>query len=226
MTTEVPPYSGQQQFPAHPGEPHPHAYPAQRYSTAPPWATAAAGEPPAPAYGAVTPYGAPLRPHGQLLVRYPEEMHNAARPKPPALWPIAAYTFLFLLPGIISTARRAGQARRGRNGVAPYWITFAVSLVASWLVWGMIVSVGVPIGINIYETRITDRVEHNLIHDGQVAKSTGVAVQTATCQPMGTRGADGLRTYDCLLSLGDGSTGTIEVRADTAGTWTALGGTN
>lgn len=210
MTTEVPPHP--------PGQP----YPAQQYPTAPPWAPAPAA-PPAPGYGTVTPYGSPLPPHGQLLVAYPEEMDSAARPKPPSLWPIAPFTFLFLIPGIVSTARRAAQARRGRNSAAPYWITFVVSLAASWLLWSMIFSVGVPIGINLFEGRVTKSIEHNLVHDGRIEKSVGVAVKTASCQPVGNRATDGLRTYVCLLSLGDGSTGTIEVRASTAGDWTAVG---
>lgn len=205
MTTEVPQHPGHQPYPT-------------PYPTAPPWAPAATTEPPA-AYG--PPYGPPLLPHGQLLVAYPEEMANAARPKPPALWPVAPFTFLFLVPGIVSAARRAARARRGRNSAAPYWITFAISVGASWLLWSMIISVGVPLGMSVYEDDITHRVEHNIVHDGQIA-TTGVTVRTATCEPMGVRAADGRRAYACLLTLGDG-TGTLDVRADTDGQWTALG---
>jgi hypothetical protein len=185
------------------------------YPTAPPWAPAP------PSYGAVAPYGTPLPPHGGLLVPYPEEMQNAVRPKPPALWPIAPFTFLFVIPGIVSAARRAGRARRGRNSVAPYWITFAVSVVASWVLWSMIAAVLVPVGLNYLETQATHRVEHNVVHDGQLARAN-VSVTSARCEPTGPRAADGRRSYECLLTLADGGSGTLTVRADSAGAWTAV----
>jgi hypothetical protein len=185
------------------------------YPTAPPWA-------PAPAeYGAVTPYGSPLPPHGGLLVPYPEEMDSAGRAKPPALWPIAPLTFLLWIPGIVSTARRAGQARRGRNSVGPYWITFVVSSAASTLLWLMIFAISVPVAIASYEGRVTDRVEHNLVHDGQLAASSHVTVTSAKCEPTGPRAADQTRSYACLLTLDGGTTGALSVRADTSGAWTA-----
>jgi hypothetical protein len=149
-------------------------------------------------------------------------MHNAARAKPPALWPIAPFTFLFLIPGIVSTARRAAQARRGRNSVAPYWITFAVSLVASGFLWSMLFAIAVPIGLNYYEGRITQRVEHNVVHDGQLARASHVVVKNAKCEPVGPRAADASRTYRCLLTLDDGAAGTLVVRADSSGNWTAV----
>jgi hypothetical protein len=207
MTTEVP---------QHPGP----LYPPTAYPTAPPWAVASADPP--PAYGAVAPYGSPPPQHGQLLVPYPEEMHNAARPKRPAVWPVAPLTFLLVIPGIVSAARRAGQARRGRNGAAPYWITFAVSFVVSWFLWGMIVAVGVPAGLNVYEGRVTQRVEHHIVHDGQIAASSTLTVTTAKCEPTGPRAADDRRAYECLLKLGDGGTGTLNVRAGRDGQWTAV----
>jgi hypothetical protein len=194
------------------------------YPTAPPWATATtpeAPDAPPPAYGAVAPYGSPLPPHGGLLVPFPEEMHNAVRPKPPALWPIAPFTFLLLIPGLVSAGRRAAQARRGRNSAAPYWITFVVSLVGSFFLWSMIGAVTLPMAQNYLEGRITQQVEHNLVHDGQLAKTSNVTVTAAKCEPVGPRAADAQRAYDCLLTLDDGSTGTLTVRADTDGDWTA-----
>jgi hypothetical protein len=209
MTTEVPQYPGQLQ------------YPTATYPTAPPWAATAA-EPPAPVYGAVAPYGSPLPQHGQLLVPYPEEMHNAARPKPPAVWPVAPLTFLFLIPGIVSAARRASRARRGRSSGAPYWITFAVSVVASWFLWSIIVAAAVPAVLAAYEDAVTDRVESAIVHDGQLAKSANVTVRTATCEPTGRRALDGRQQYECLLTLDDASTGTLNVIADRNGHWTAV----
>ena len=207
MTTEVPQYPGQPQ------------YPAATYPTAPPWAAAPA-EPPAPRYGAVAPYGSPLPQHGQLLVPYPEEMHNQARPKPPAVWPVALLTFLFLIPGIVSAARRATRARRSRSSSAPYWITFGVSVVASWFVWSVAVAAAVPAYAAAYERVVTDRVESGIVHDGQLAKSTGVTVRAAACDPSGPRAADGRRQYECLLTLTNTGTGSLTVIADREGRWT------
>ena len=202
MTTEVP------------------QYPTATYPTAPPWAAAAPAEPDAPAYGAVAPYGSPLPQHGQLLVPYPEEMHTVGRPKPPAVWPVALLTFLFLVPGMVSAARRATRARRGRSSPAPYWITFAVSFVASWFVWSVAVAAAVPAYAAAYERVVTDRVESGIVHDGQLAKSTGVTVRAAACDPSGPRAADGRRQYECLLTLTNTGTGSLTVIADREGRWT------
>jgi hypothetical protein len=209
MTTEVPQYSGQSH------------YPTATYPTAPPWA-AAPSEPPASVYGAVAPYGSPLPQHGQLLVPYPEEMHNAARTKPPAVWPVAPLTFLFLIPGIVSAARRAMRARRGRSSAAPYWITFAVSVVASWFLWSIVVSAAAPAFLAAYEDTVTARVESAIVHDGQLAKSANVTVRAATCEPSGPRTGDGRRPYECLLTLDGAGTGTLNVFADRDGHWTAV----
>jgi hypothetical protein len=203
MTTEVP------------------QYPATTYPTSPPWATAPA-ESAEPAYGAVAPYGTPLPQHGRLLVPYPEEMHNVARPKPPAVWPVALLTFLFLIPGILSAARRATRARRGRSSPAPYWIAFGVSVVASWFVWSVVVAAAVPATLAAYEHVVTDRVESAIVHDGQLTKATGVTVRAAACEPSGPRAADGRRPYDCLLTLTGTNTGTLRVVADREGHWTPL----
>ena len=70
MTTHLP-YPPQQQ-------PQP---PPPANSTAPPWAPPPAVPPPAP-------FGDPHLQLCQLLVPYPEEMQNAARPAPPAWWPV------------------------------------------------------------------------------------------------------------------------------------------
>jgi hypothetical protein len=149
-------------------------------------------------------------------------MHNAARPKPPAVWPVAPLTFLFLIPGIVSAARRATRARRGRSSAAPYWITFAVSVVASWFVWSIIVAAAVPAFLAAYENALTDRVESAIVHDGQLAKSAGATVRTATCEPSGPRAVDGRRPYECLLTLKGAGPGTLNVMADRDGHWTAV----
>jgi hypothetical protein len=205
----------------------PQQPPAQTYPTSPPWATAPAAapteQPPArpAAYGGVAPYGSPLLPHGQLLVPFPEEMQNAGRPTPPSWWPIAPLTFLFLIPGLISTVRRAAQARRGRNARAAYWITFVASLVVSFFAWGMLISVAAPVYLNIRETAITKTLQEHIVSDGQLKAKSRLTATSVSCDPNGPR-VDGQRLYSCLLKLDDGRTGTIDVTADTDGHWTAV----
>jgi hypothetical protein len=192
--------------------------PEPQYPTAPPWATPplpiAAAEPVAPAYGGGIP-------HGQLLVPYPEEMHRAGRAKPPALWPIPPLTFLFAVPGLISTVRRAGRAQRAHRSAAPYWIAFVVSLAASFLLWSMIFAVGFAVLLNVRETAVTKTLQENLVKDGQLKAAWNLTATAARCEPAGSR-TDDLRRYDCLLTLADGRTGSLSVTADSDGNWTAV----
>jgi hypothetical protein len=189
-----------------------------QYPTAPPWATppppAAAPEPVAPVYGGGTP-------HGRLLVPYPEEMSRAGRAKPPALWPIAPLTFLFAVPGLISTVRRAGRARRGQRSGAPYWIAFAVSLAASFVLWSIVIAVAIPVLLNVRETAVTKTVQENIVKDGQLTTAWNLTATGAQCEAAGSR-TDGVRRYDCLLTLEDGRTGSLSVTADSDGKWTAV----
>jgi hypothetical protein len=176
----------------------------------------------APVYGGVAPYGSPLPQYGQLLVPYPEEMRNASRPTPPSWWPIAPLTFLFAIPGLISTVRRATQARRGRNSEAPYWITFVASLAVAFLVWCVIFVVAIPVYLNFRETAITKSVQEHIVTDGQLKSKSRLTATSAVCDPNGSRTDDGQRLYSCLLKLDDGRTATIDVSADKDGNWTAV----
>jgi NhaP-type Na+/H+ or K+/H+ antiporter len=83
--------------------------------------------------------------HGQLLVPYPEEMFNAARPRPPSWFPVVLFTFFFGPLGAISAARRASRAQKGHNDRHPYWIAFGVTWVAGVVLSAILmVSVGIP----------------------------------------------------------------------------------
>jgi hypothetical protein len=205
-------------------EPQP---PTPTYPTAPPWAAAPpvaapAPVPPPPAYGTVAPYGSPLPAHGQLLVAYPDEMHNASRVKAPAWWPVVPFTFFFVIPGIVSAARRSSAARRGHNGRTPYWITFGVTLVLSYFVWSAIAAVAGPVYRDVRETAVTKTVQEKLVKDGQLQKTARVTATSAQCDATGPRTAGGNRRYACLLKLNDGRTGTLDVTADSEGNWTAV----
>ncbi len=197
--------------------------PAPAYPTAPPWAappaTAPAGAP--PMHGGVTPYGAPYPQHGQLLVPYPEEMVNAARPKPPAWWPVVAWTF-FLGPfGAVSAGRRAGRARRGRNSVTPYWVAWAVTMAVSAVAGMAAVAAGVPAFLAYRENLITRVVQEKVRTDGQL-RAVNVTATSVVCEPVGPRDTGGIRLYDCVLTMEDGRTGSLRVTADEDGSWTAV----
>ena len=212
MTTQAPQPPPQYVNPEYAAQQH--TPPAATYPTAPPWAAAA----PAP-----VPAEAPLPPYGQLLVPFPEEMQNAARAGAPSWWPIAVWTFFVGgLLGLIPTIRRANRAQRTRNSVAPYWITWAVSVVVSGLLWYALI---VPITLSSFagwlEHARTDRLQSQLVHDGQLKTATGATPKSAQCDPTTARTAGGDRHFTCLVRFSDDSTGTIDLIADTAGNWTA-----
>jgi len=98
--------------------------PYAEYSTAPPWVTPEPKSTPAPDLGAWTA-------HGRLLVRFPEEMARAARPAAPSWAPVAFWTVLLVVPGLISAVRRGTEARRGGNERYPYWIAFGSVLATA-----------------------------------------------------------------------------------------------
>jgi hypothetical protein len=192
------------------------------YPTSPPWAQQAAS-PAAPVAQPHTqqpyPQQAYLQ-HGQLLVPYPEAMHNASRAKPPTVWPVAVFTLLFGVLGAISATRRAAQARRGRNSTAPYWIAFGVALVAGgFLSFVAAITVVEPMVADHHERNAVTALQRNLVKDGGLQKTAGLTATSAACTPVDVRGSDGQRDYSCLLKLSDAKTGTIEVTADKAGAW-------
>jgi hypothetical protein len=86
MTTQIPYGSG-------PAQPMPE------YPASPPWA------PPEPAPSPEPPRAAaPHTRHGQLMVPYPELMHGAGRPDPPAWLPVALVSLVLALAGGIAAA--------------------------------------------------------------------------------------------------------------------------
>ncbi len=206
-----------------PHTPYPQHPPTTAYPTAPPWAAPPASAPQqgVPAHDTISPYGAPYPQHGELLVPYPEEMVNAARPKPPAWWPVVAWTFFFGILGALSASRRAGRARRGRNSTAPYWVAWAVTLAASTVTGAAVAAVGVPAYLDYREDAVTKVVQEKLRTDVQ---GGAAAAKSVTCAPDGPRDAAGLRRYDCLLTTEDGRSGSFAVTADTDGNWTAVRG--
>lgn len=209
MTTQLPYEASYPQQPASPA-----------YPTAPPWAA-----PPPPPDGPPAPpdgFGTHHLQHGQLLVPYPEEMHNAARPKAPSWWPVVGWTFFFGIFGAVSASRRADQARRGRNSVTPYWLAWGVTLAAGVLAAGIVLAVGVPVYSDYREAKVTELVQDRIVTDGRLTESAAVTASAATCEPTSPRDPAGHRRYDCLLTLDDGRAGTLTVTADTDGVWTAV----
>ncbi|MET8147969.1 hypothetical protein ACIBSW_13635 [Actinoplanes sp. NPDC049668] len=185
------------------------------YPTSPPWAATAQLSP-------VTAHTVPAQPateHGSLLVPYPDEMRNASRAHPPAVWPVTVFTLLFGVLGVISAARRAADARRGRNSTAPYWVTFLVTLAASSFIWFVVGAVVIePLFTDIREGQRLAAVEDSVLHDGQLQKAN-ITADKAECRAIAERGADGMREYLCRLTLNDGRTATLTLTADADGTW-------
>ena len=206
MTTHLP-------YPQHQQQP-----PAPAYPTAPPWAAPPVSEPQQPAPGAITPYGAPYTQHGQLLVPYPEEMVNAARPQPPSWWPVVAWTFFLGVLGAVPAARRAARARRGRNSPAPYWVAWGVTMAVGAVLGGVVAAVGVPAYLEQREAAVTKVVQEKV----RTGARSGTTVTSATCEPVGPRDTAGMRRYDCLLTLEDGRSGSLAVTADADGDWSAV----
>jgi hypothetical protein len=191
--------------------------PPDSYPTAPPWAPVAppvvpeqvgAGQ---PGWG-----GVPYTPHGQLMVKYPQAMQDASRPKAPAVWPVVIFTLLFGLFGAISAARRAG---RSRNARAPYWIAFGATAVTGAVGWAVLTSIAVPVYLAVWESARTELVQDNLVHDGTIKTPTGTTVRGATCEPTSPRASNGFRAYSCVVTLSDGRSVTKKIVANRKGAW-------
>ena len=204
--------------------------PPDAYPTAPPWAPAAApAEPEQAGVGQPGWAGVPYTPHGQLMVKYPNALQDASRPQAPALWPVAIITLalgvLLAVPaifGVISAARRAARAGKGRHSRAPYWVVFVASLAAVAVAWAaVIVVIALPIYRTVREAMATELVQDHLVHDGKIKTVKGTAVAAAKCEPTAVRSAAGLRPYACVVTLSNGRSVTKKVVADRDGTWTA-----
>ena len=196
---------------------YPQHPPSSAYPTAPPWASAP--EPAAtPAYQPAPPFAQ----HGQLLVPFPEEMHNASRPQAPTWWPVVVWTFFLGVLGIVSASRRANQARRGRNTTVPYWAAWGATMAVQSVILVAVAGGGCPPYLNFREGVVTKVVQSDLTNGTQLRESAGVTASSAICDPVGPRDDSGIRLYNCSLALSDGRTGTLMVTADSDGNWTAV----
>ncbi|HWS34544.1 MAG TPA: hypothetical protein VN408_17615, partial [Actinoplanes sp.] len=115
MTVQTPPEPGQ-------------------YPTAPPWANPPAVEQPVASPHDVPAYS-PVYKHGQLLVRFPGEVHAAGRPEAPSWRPVVAWTFFLSALGVISALRRSAAAKRYGRARRPYWIAFVATLLGGAALW-------------------------------------------------------------------------------------------
>ncbi|MFF0374806.1 hypothetical protein [Actinoplanes missouriensis] len=194
---------------------------------APPWAISPDPAPPAapdpatlPFGGVVPPYGSPQNKHGQLLVRFPGEVHGSARPLAPSWRPVVFWTFFLSVLGVIAAMRRSGRARRYGRERAPYWIAFGVTVVAGAAFWSALgYSVALPAYRHVQETKVTTALEDTVLDDGRIAKLVGAPVTNPRCTPSGDRGSDGLRTYACRFTLVAGGETSVFVEADRNGHW-------
>lgn len=229
----APPWTGQPEPGNHPhwaGPPEPAHHPhwagqPEHYPSAPPWAGPPIPEPPppphtAPLYGGTVPaYGSPENKHGQLLVRFPGEVHDLNRPEAPSWRPVVVWTFLLSVLGIISVLRRAAQARRYGRRRRPYWIAFMVTLVAGGAFWtAAVFNAAIPLYHQYREAGLTEQLQTALVSDSRVTKEFG-AVSAVECTTVGDRDTDGVRTYLCTFQLSTGKANGMYVNADTKGNW-------
>jgi hypothetical protein len=141
----------------------------------------------------------------------------STREAAPALWPVAVFTLLFGIFGGFSARRRARKAQDAGHSGGPYYLTFGVVVLFSVLTGFVWV---VPAFLAARENAVTKSVQSNIVTDGTLTASTGLAATKAACTPSAERGDDGQRPYVCEVSVSDGRHGTLNVRADSDGHWT------
>lgn len=202
MTVQTPPEPGQ-------------------YPTAPPWASTPPVPEPAPASPHDAPAYSPVYKHGQLLVRFPGEVHAAGRPDAPSWRPVVVWTFFLSALGVISVLRRSATARHYGRPRRPYWIAFVTTLFGGAAFWSLLtVNLAIPYYEYYQEDQITTVVQDALIGDRVIIKKLG-AVTSVACRPDSERNADGVRTYLCTFQLATGKSSGMYVEADTNGRWLA-----
>ncbi|GIF11678.1 hypothetical protein [Actinoplanes teichomyceticus] len=201
---------------------------AHGHPMSPPWAerpeTATLELETPPFGGVVPPYGSPGNKHGQLLVRFPQEVLGAARPEAPSWRPVVAWTFFLSVLGVVSAMRRAGRAREYGRRRAPYWVAFVVTCVAGAAFWSaLVVDVALPVYRIQAEDRATAAVQEKVRGDGRVEAAVGTTVKSGGCVPVSDRDAEGMRRYDCTFRLSDGRSASMVIEADTRGNWETTG---
>ncbi|GLY01642.1 MULTISPECIES: hypothetical protein [Actinoplanes] len=193
------------------------------YSTAPPWANQAAPAPAAPPTappGGQAPHdGFEYYQHGQLLVRFPEEVLAGGRPDAPSWKPVVVWTFFLSVLGVVSAMRRAGRARHYGRPRLRYWMAFGLTLVVGGVFWtALTLKVAIPLYLKNQEAAITAVVEGGLLTDNRIKTEIG-AVTSASCQPQGYREADGMLSYLCTFKLEKGTTTSAYLMTDERGNW-------
>jgi hypothetical protein len=196
-------------------------------------------------------HSAPFR-HGQLLVPFPDQMHNASRPEPPPWRPVVAWTGACGLIGIAAglAGLAFGLSSTVGIGLCVVAVLLALAGIASagrranqarrgqnstaryWVAWGVtlavlaVVNVAVlAVGVPVYLNHregLVTKAVESDLKNGGQLKAIGVTATAATCIPAGPRNDAGIRRYDCTLTLDDGRTGSLMVTADADGKWTTV----
>jgi hypothetical protein len=170
--------------------------------------------------GLVPPYGDPDNRHGQLLVRYPGEVHAEGRPEAPSWRPVVLLTFFLSVLGAVSATRRAATAKRYGRPRAPYWMAFVLTLVGGAVFWAAVAVFGaLPLYLSLREQAVTEVVQENLLADSRVETELAADVSGGECTPEGERAAGGTRTYLCTFTLTEGGKASLYIRADERGNW-------
>ena len=203
-------------------DPAPAAPPA--YAPAGPPANYAPAGPPA-AYGPAGPQPSGSYPGPGLAPgSYPPPMSAGpgAAGQAPGVGPVVAFTFFFGIFGAISAARRSKRAQAAGISGRKYWIAFAITLVAAWVV-GVIAVVAVAVASSAGKATVSSAsLERSIVANSDFTTPDGTAVtaEAATCTP-GMVDNDGAGSYTCVIDFAGNDSMSYQVTLDTSGKWIA-----
>lgn len=127
----------------------------------------------------------------------------------PSAVPVVLFTVLFGIFGSISAARRAKKAKAAGGTGTPYWITFAITLVA------VVAAQFVLLAMVIAQAKVAtpDKLEHSIVAGGGNPRPTA-----ASCAEDGVH-ANGSGRYQCTVGFADGTRGSYTIIVNDDGRW-------
>jgi len=147
---------------------------------------------------------------------------GAAAGQAPGVGPVVAFTFFFGIFGAISAARRYKRAQAAGISGRRYWIAFAITLVAAWVV-GVIIVVAVAVASSAGRATVSSAsLERSIVANSDFTTPEGTAVraESATCTP-GVVDNAGAGTYTCMINFAGNGSVNYQVTLDTDGKWVA-----
>ncbi|WP_051796895.1 hypothetical protein [Catenuloplanes japonicus] len=171
---------------------------------------------PPPGYGPPG-YGPPgaFGPPGTAPVGYLQTSGRPYAGDAPGFGPVILFTAIFGILGALSASRRARRAREMGAPTQKYWVAFGLTLLAQWLLFGII-----QLATSGGEAVTSTSLEQSIVREGDFVDRSGapVTVTGATCVATDVD-SDGAGRYDCMLDFNAGGSQAFEVTADASGTW-------